>query len=116
MIERSPRQWGAASGDADLTVFVPGELNDRRAEPPGRGKLRGRRVLRHDRGAGNPESPRMPREGLRHVARATREDAVTSLFRRQERDRVARAADLERSGRLQVLQFQEDLRGCILDV
>src|SRR5438445_5558202 len=116
MDERPPLQWGVASGDADLPDFVPGELNDRRAEPPDRGKLRGRRGVRHDRGAGNPESPRMPREGLRHVARAAREHAVTSLFRRQERDRVARAPDLERPGRLQVLQFQEDLRGCILDV
>ena len=95
MNERPPLEWGIASGDADLPDLVPGELNDRRAESPDRGKLRGRRGVRHDRGAWNPESPRMPCEGLGHVARAAREHAVTPLFRSQERDGITGAPDLE---------------------
>src|SRR5438876_2099456 len=116
MDERPPFERRVRPADADLPDLVPRELNDRRPEPPDRGELRRRRGVRDDRGARDSEPSRMPREGLGHVAGAAREHAVTSLFRRQEGDRIACTPDLERPGRLQVLQLQVDLRRRIVDI
>src|SRR5207249_5912829 len=58
----------------------------------------------------------MPCEGLRHVSRTAREHAAGPLGRGEQRNRIARTADLERPGRLEILQLQVDLRGRIVRV
>src|SRR2546427_10847303 len=58
----------------------------------------------------------MPREGLRRVSRTAREHAAGPLGRGEQRNRIPRTADLERPGRLEILQLQVDLRGRIVHV
>src|SRR3989449_6598734 len=58
----------------------------------------------------------MPCEGLRHVSRTAREHAAGPLGRGEQRNRIPRTADLERPGRLEILQLQVDLRGRIVHV
>src|SRR5207247_8666334 len=110
MDEHHVLQWLVEAGDADLPDFVPGKLHDLRAEAPDSRQLGLRRGVGHDDGAGNAEAPRMPREGLRHVPRAARVHASFPVGRGEEGDRVSGAADLERSGGLEVLELEVDLR------
>ena len=55
-----------------------------------------------------PASARGPGDRLAVVPGARRDDAAAALLRRQLRDRVVRAADLERARALQVLGLEQD--------
>ena len=73
--------------------------------------LRHRRVLGHEDRRGDPGLARSPRDRLPVVPRARRHHARRPLLRSEGRDRVVRAADLERPGALEVLGLEQDLAG-----
>src|SRR6185436_9055323 len=70
--------------------------------------LRHRRRLRDEDRRGDARLARGPGDGLAVVPGARREDAAAALLRRQLRDRVVRAADLERARALQVLGLEQN--------
>src|SRR5262249_15767918 len=82
-----------------------------RAETRDGFNLRLRRRVRHDHRARNTECSCAPRDALRHVARARRVHAVAQRLPRQHRDGVRCPAELERTDRLQRLEFEVDLGG-----
>ena len=66
-----------------------------------------RRVRRHDDGRGDAQHLGRQRQPLRVIARRKRHDAALALLRRQLRERVVRAAKLERARALQVFALEE---------
>jgi radical SAM superfamily enzyme YgiQ (UPF0313 family) len=93
--------------------LVEGDLHDAPAQARHGLELGVGGGLRGEHGAGEPPLPRPPGDALGHVPRGGGHDALRQLARREARDRVRRAADLERAGGLQVLELQEDVRGPI---
>ena len=96
-----------------LPRFVVAHGHDRGAEPLDRLHLRlWRRVDDHHRAAG-AHFARGIRDALRGVPGAHRPDALREIARRELAHDVVRAADLERSDRLQrfELQIELDARG-----
>ena len=83
------------------------ELN-RAAVRPRRLDLRHRCVLGHEDRRRDPCFARRPRDCLAVVSGARRDDARGALPLAERRDRVVRAADLERPGALEVLGLEED--------
>ena len=69
--------------------------------------LRHRRVLRHEDRRRDPRFARRPRDRLAVVAGARGDDARATLRLAERRDRVVRAADLERARPLEVLRLEE---------
>ncbi len=88
----------------------------RKARPPRRNSrvaasLTGRRIGRHHDRRGDPEQTcAAKRDALRVVAARERDDAARALLRRKRREKVIRAAKLERAHALQVLALDEDAR------
>ena len=70
-------------------------------------ELRPRRVARHDDHRRGPEQARHQRHRLRVVARGVGDHAARQRLRRQPRDGVVGAAELERPHALQVLALEE---------
>ena len=83
--------------------------NDGRAELLAITDLDQRREFRHDHRRRNPEQFALIGKGLGVVAGGGRDHAALLLFRRQLREGVARAALLEASGALQVVELAENL-------
>jgi len=67
------------------------------------------RVLGHDHDGAHPEHARGTRNGLSVVAARMCHDADLLLLVGELRERVVRAADLERAGGLEALRFDEAL-------
>ncbi len=67
------------------------------------------RELRHHDGGGNAQEFSLIGEGLGVITRGGGDDAALLLFRRQLRERVPRAAFLEASGALEVVQLAINL-------
>jgi len=67
-------------------------------------------ALGHDDGRRNAETPGMIGDALRVVAGRHGDDAGAALLRRQALQLVERAALLERAGRMQRFQLEDDLR------
>ena len=72
--------------------------------------LRHRRVLGHEDRGGDARLPRGPGDRLPVVAGARGHDARRALLRRERRDRVVRAADLEGARALEVLGLEQTVR------
>ncbi len=66
-----------------------------------------RRIRRHDDGRGDAQHLGGQRQPLCVVARRKRHDAALPLLRRQLRERIVRAAKLERARPLQVFALEE---------
>ena len=71
------------------------------------GALHSRRIGRHDHDREAAQDARGAGDALGMVARGVGDDASRSLIRRECRDRVVGAADLERTDRLQALRLEE---------
>ena len=95
---------GAGLGFAEILSVQ----NNVRAELLAIAHLNERREFRHDDGRGNPEQFSLVGEGLRVIARRSRNDAPLLLIGWKLRERVARAAFLETSGALQVVELAEN--------
>ena len=67
------------------------------------------RVVRHDDHRRHAEQARRERDRLRVVARGERNDAGAALVLVETRQRVERAAELERTHTLEVLTLEEQL-------
>jgi hypothetical protein len=76
--------------------------------------LHRRRVIGRHHGARNPHAARLPGDTQRHVSRARGPHAARQRLARCGEHRVARAAQLEGSDRLQVLELEPDLRRRVL--
>ena len=79
-----------------------------RAVVPGRLDLRHGRVMRHEDAREHAGLARRPGHRLAVVAGARRDDAGGVLLRREQRDLVDGAADLEGARPLEVLRLQVD--------
>jgi hypothetical protein len=67
--------------------------------------------LRHHHGCPNTEARRVQRHGLRVIAGARSDHSASPLGVAQKRKQVGGAAFLERTGALQILEFQKKPRG-----
>src|SRR5690242_2899458 len=89
--------------------LVKRNLDHASPESLDRFEFRSGRSRRRDDGAGNAELARTPRDTLGHVPCRSGDYTALELLRLQPRNRIRGPADLERSNRLEILQFQVDL-------
>ena len=73
----------------------------------------GERVIGRDDGRGDSQLPCDPADALRHVARARGPDTRPPFLRVRLADRARRAPQLEGADRLQALELEPDLAGCL---
>ena len=114
MIERWNHGHAALLGQRThdgLRVFAVAVVAQHlRAVAFGGGALGGGRVVRHHHRGLHAEQRSGQRDGLRMVARREGDHAAGTLLRRELRDRVVGAADLEGADALLVLALEEELR------
>ena len=108
-MDEQPVGLVVTGGGHDLPPALVGHLHDPAAEPLDRVELRLRRLLGGDDRCRDAELAGGPRDSLRHVAGADRDDALRRLGRGRAADRIRGAADLEGADRLQVLELEPDL-------
>ena len=103
-------------GGGDGVPIVDGAIvrDDAPATPQGALPLDRRRIGRHDNGGGDAEKTGRFGYPLRVVAGRHGDDAPRPLGRSQRRDSVVGAAELERTGALEVLGLEENPRPCPL--
>src|SRR5690242_12370895 len=98
------------SCNENLPPVIEWNLDELRAESRYRSKLCLWRVIRNHDCAWNTQSPRMPCNSLRHVARACGEHATCEISRVGCRDGVSSTPQLERSNRLKILELEINVR------
>ena len=103
---RSPRAYSCAAASVSSTT-VPCRTH-LGAVVPGRRDLRQRGADRHEHRGPHAEQRGGERDALRVVAGAGRDDPGRPLLGRQPRDPHVRAAQLERTGALEVLALEVD--------
>jgi len=111
MDERSRLQWRVSVLDENVPPLVVRQRDRFRSQALDRLELGVRRAIGHDDGASNSESPRIPRDTLRHVPGAGCVHARLQRAGIEHRYRIGGAANLERSDRLQVLELEIELAG-----
>src|SRR5262249_5448386 len=112
-MDERPFDTGMMVVDQDLPPIVEGNPERLDAEPLDRRDVRVRRMPGYDEVARDSEASRVPRHTLRHVARARGVHAARERLSRKQAHRAPRAAQLERSDRLEVLELEPDLRRCV---
>ena len=105
-----------AVGQDDLPPLIEGQLDVLGAETLDRLELRLGRVVRHDDATGNAELVRGVCQTLGHVPGACGVHTLGKHLGARQPHGIRRAADLEGSDRLEVLELQVDLGRCVLDV
>jgi hypothetical protein len=100
----------------DLVPLVERDLDHLAAQAPDRLDLGLRSRVRKDDRAADAELAGPPGDALRHVSRARRPNAALELLWRGEEERVPRAAQLERADRLEALELEVDLSGCVFEL
>ena len=104
----APRRVGDVVGDRFAIIARAVVEHDFGAERRGALALGARRIARHDDHATHAEEPRRRGHALRVIAGRKSDDAAGSLFRRDRRELVVGAAELERAGALQGLGFEKN--------
>ena len=99
---------GQLVGASDALLVVRAHELDLGAIGAHAGDLDGRRVAGHDDDGAHAQEPRGPGDALGVIAAGVRDDARGALLRRELREGVVGAADLEGTDGLQVLRLEPD--------